>query len=80
GFAGADVYLGVDGTVDGLRHRARFFSRNGDVPLSIAGIGTRDQAAAAISELRTALPDALFTIRPVTVCKDGGRVLGDPTS
>ncbi|PRC61693.1 hypothetical protein C6A85_07150, partial [Mycobacterium sp. ITM-2017-0098] len=41
GFAGADVYLGVDGTVDGLRHRARFFSRNGDVPLSIAGIGTR---------------------------------------
>ncbi|PRC46821.1 hypothetical protein C6A85_88115, partial [Mycobacterium sp. ITM-2017-0098] len=42
--------------------------------------GTRDQAAAAISELRTALPDALFTIRPVTVCKDGGRVLGDPTS
>jgi PII-like signaling protein len=80
GFAGADVYLGVDGTVDGVRRRATFFSRNGDVPLSIAGIGTRHDASAAIAELRSMLPDALFTIRPVTVCKDRGHALGDPTS
>lgn len=80
GFAGADVYLGVDGTVDGVRRRARFFSRNGDVPLSIAGIGTRGQVATAIDELQTMLPDALFTIRPVTVCRDNGNALGAPTS
>lgn len=80
GFARADVYLGVDGTVGGQRRRARFFSRNADVPLSIVGIGTGDQAAVALDELQAMFPDALFTIGPVLVCNDNGRTLADPAS
>ena len=34
-FAGAAVFLGVDGTVAGQRRRARFFSRNTDVPVLV---------------------------------------------
>ncbi|MDG4664563.1 DUF190 domain-containing protein [Mycobacterium sp. 236(2023)] len=78
GFAGADVYLGVDGTVAGLRHRAKFFSRNNDVPLSIVGVGTGAQADAAVDELRGLLPDAWFTIEPTLLCRNGGQRLASP--
>ena len=40
GFAGASVFLGVDGTAHGQRQRARFFGRNVDVPVMIVAIGT----------------------------------------
>ena len=81
GFAGVDVCLGVDGTVAGLRRRAQFFSRNGDVPLSIVGVGTAGQAREAAAELRAILPDAIVTVTPVTVCKtEGVRVAGAPVS
>lgn len=80
GFAGADVYLGVDGTVDGRRRRAEFFHHNGDVPLSIVGTGTRGQASAAMDELRAMLPDAQLTIAPAIVCKNNGRQLTRPTA
>ena len=43
GFAGATVLLGVDGTAHGERHRARFFSRNVNVPLMIIAVGSRAQ-------------------------------------
>ena len=36
GVAGATVLLGVDGTVHGVRERARFLSRNRNVPLMIS--------------------------------------------
>ncbi len=78
GFVGADVYLGVDGTVDGRRRRAHFFSHNGDVPLSIVGVGTHRQAAAAIDELRAMLPGALLTIAPAVVCKSDGLPFAPP--
>jgi PII-like signaling protein len=80
GFAGADVYLGVDGTVTGQRRRARFFSRNADVPLSVAGVGTAAAAEAAVDELSTLLPDAMFTVEPTLVCKSDGRRLADPAA
>lgn len=78
GFAGADVYLGVDGTVAGRRHRARFFSRNGDVPLSIVGVGTRGQAATVVDEMRAVLPGAAITVGQATRRKDRGRSLSGP--
>ncbi len=78
GFAGADAYLGVDGTVGDERRRARFFSRNAEVPLSIVGVGTGAQAAAVIDELAALLPDASWTAEPVVVCKAGGRTVTDP--
>ena len=55
GFAGASVFLGVDGTKHGQRQRARFFSRNVDIPVMIIAIGTGDQAADVIPELEAML-------------------------
>ena len=80
GFVGADVYLGVDGTVAGGRHRAKFFSRNSDVPLSLIGIGTGVQADAAVEEIRALIPDAWFTLEPIVLCKNSGQRLAAPTS
>lgn len=78
GFAGAEVLLGVDGTVAGERRKARFFSRNTEVPLIVAGVGSPLQAAAAIDELRALVPALLFTVEPVLVCKSSGRALAVP--
>jgi PII-like signaling protein len=75
GFAAAEVFLGVDGTVAGLRRRAGFVSRNADVPLLVSGVGTAAQAGAAIEELRAMLPDPLLVMERIQICKDGGRVL-----
>ena len=48
GFSGGSVFLGVDGTAHGERYRARFFSRNVNVPLMIISIGTPAQVLAAV--------------------------------
>lgn len=80
GFFMADVYLGVDGTVEGGRRRAKFFSRNSDVPLSVIGVGTGTQADAAVEEIRTLIPDAWFTLEPTVVCKNSGEPLATPPS
>ncbi|MET0898339.1 MAG: DUF190 domain-containing protein [Mycobacterium sp.] len=77
GFAGAQAFLGVDGTADGQRRRARFFSRNTDVPLLVTGVGTATQVAAAAAEIRGLLPDPLLTVEPVRVCKREGTTLAD---
>lgn len=78
GFAAAEVFLGVDGTVAGRRRRARFFGSNTEVPLLIAGVGTLGQTTDAVEELRSILPDPLFTVDRVLVCKNGGRLLAAP--
>ena len=59
GFAGASVFLGVDGTKHGQRQRARFFSRNVDVPVMIIAVGTGDQVADAVPELEALLRRAI---------------------
>lgn len=79
GFIAAGVYLGVDGTVDGTRRRAHFFSRNSEVPLSVVGVGTVAQSVTAADELRAVLPDGLFGITPTRVCKNHGRHVSRPT-
>ncbi|MGD9618516.1 MAG: DUF190 domain-containing protein [Mycolicibacterium sp.] len=78
GFAAAEVFLGVDGTVAGRRRRAHFFGSNSEVPLLIAGVGTLAQTADAVEELRGILPDLLFTVDRILVCKNRGRQLADP--
>lgn len=78
GFVGAEVLLGVDGTVAGQRRRARFFSSNSDVPQLVAGVGTVDQTAAAVEELRGMLTDPLYTVEQILVCKVGGQKRADP--
>ncbi len=51
GFAGASVFLGVDGTKHGQRQRARFFSRNVDIPVMIIAVGTGAQVDDVVPEL-----------------------------
>ena len=53
GFAGASVFLGVDGTARGQRSAPAFFSRNIGVPVMIIAVGTGAQVAAALPELET---------------------------
>lgn len=78
GFAGATVLLGVDGTAHGQRYRARFFSRNVNVPLMIIAIGTGAQVSAAATELTTLLPNRLLTIERVQLCKRDGELFARP--
>lgn len=71
-FDGATAYLGVDGTAHGERRRARFFSRNVDVPLEIVAIGSAEQVTAVLPRLREKLHQPLFSTEPVQVCTCDG--------
>ena len=80
GFAGASVFLGVDGTARGQRKRARFFSRNMDVPMMIIAVGTGGQVSAALPELEKLLQEPLFTIERAQLCKRDGEMLARPAA
>jgi PII-like signaling protein len=80
GFAGASVFLGVDGTKAGQRQRARFFNRNVDVPVMIIAIGTGDQAVDAIPQLEAMLRQPLLTLERVQLCKRGGELVTRPAA
>jgi PII-like signaling protein len=78
GFAGASVFLGVDGTVRGQRRRARFASRNIGVPVMIIAVGTGRQVTDALPELETLLREPLFTVERAQLCKRDGELLARP--
>jgi PII-like signaling protein len=78
GVAGASVFLGVDGTLHGERRRARFFSRNVDVPLMIISVGSGDSIARVVPQLSAMLRRPLFTVERIRVCKRDGELLGRP--
>jgi len=79
GLAGASVLLGVDGTADGLRRRARFMASNSEVPLMIVSVGEQAAIAGALEELHSILARATITLERVQVCKRDGVLLGPPT-
>jgi PII-like signaling protein len=78
GVAGATVLLGVDGTRNGHRYRARFFSRNADVPMMIIAVGSWAQIAKALPELAGLLSEPLLSVERVRICKRDGRLLATP--
>jgi PII-like signaling protein len=78
GFSGGAVFLGVDGTAHGERYRARFFSRNVNVPLMIVSVGTAAQVSAAVAELSTAASNPLLTVERVRLCKRDGELIARP--
>ncbi|KRD14128.1 hypothetical protein ASE48_03665 [Mycobacterium sp. Root265] len=80
GFAGAAVFLGVDGTERGARRRARFFSTNTEVPVMIIASGTDEQVTAALPGLRDLLPAATMTVERIQVCKRDGQLLARPAA
>jgi PII-like signaling protein len=77
-FAGATVFLGVDGTAHGRRRRARFFSANTDVPIMIIAIGTATQARRALPELEDLMYQPLATVERVQILKRDGQRLARP--
>ncbi len=78
GFAGASVFLGVDGTARGERRRASFIGRNIDVPLMIIAVGTAGQVRACRTELTALLQRPLVTVERVTLCKRKGTLIAPP--
>jgi PII-like signaling protein len=78
GFSGGAVFLGVDGTAHGERHRAAFFGRNVNVPLMIVAVGTATQTSAAVAELSALAPRALLTVERVRLCKRDGELFDRP--
>ena len=78
GFAGASVFLGVDGTVHGERQRAHFIGRNVDVPLMIIAVGSAEQVQASRQQLAAMLARPLVTVERTRLCKREGVVLAPP--
>jgi PII-like signaling protein len=77
GIAGATVFLGVDGTTHGLRQRARFFSRNFNVPLMIISVGAGTAIAEVLPKLGSLLERPLLTLERIRVLKRDGEHLAD---
>jgi PII-like signaling protein len=78
GVAGATALLGVDGTARGRRERARFFSRNAEVPMMVVAVGSGDRIGEVLPELGGLLRRPLITLERVQVCKRDGRLLAPP--
>jgi PII-like signaling protein len=78
GFSGGAVFLGVDGTANGERYRARFLSRNVNVPLMIISVGTAAQVSAAVAALSATATNPLLTVERVRLCKRGGELFARP--
>jgi PII-like signaling protein len=78
GLDGASVLLGVDGTRQGERARAHFFSRNADVPVMVIAVGAAERIAAVLPELAALIGEAPLTLERVRMCKRDGRLLARP--
>ena len=78
GIAGATVLLGVDGTANGVRERARFFAANTRVPLMVIAVGHGRRIADVLPELRMLLSNPLITLERVQICKRDGHKLAEP--
>jgi PII-like signaling protein len=78
GVAGASALLGLDGTAQGVRQRARFFARNAQVPLLIQSVGERATIERAVGELSEMLSAPAMTFERVRVCKRDGALLAKP--
>ncbi len=78
GIAGASVLLSVDGLREGRRTRARFFSRNGDVPVSIVAVGSRAAIEDVAPEIGRLVRRPSMTLERVRICKRDGELLAAP--
>ncbi|MEZ0353384.1 DUF190 domain-containing protein [Mycobacterium sp. pR1184] len=78
GLAGASVFLGIDGTSHGHRQRAKFFSRNPDVPMMIVAVGSGHLIGRVLPEIGGLLRRPLITVERVRVCKRDGELLKRP--
>ncbi len=75
---GASVLLGLDGTLDGRRRRARVFAHNAGVPLMVTGIAPAASATGAAGELERVVGARGVMLERVQVCKRDGVLIGPP--
>jgi PII-like signaling protein len=78
GMLGATVLLGVDGTREGHRTRARLLGHNRDVPVLVVALGPGDAVAGAAGALDVALDSPLMTLERVQVCRRSGGPSAEP--
>jgi PII-like signaling protein len=78
GIPGATALLGVDGIARGRRQRARFFSRNADLPMMVVAVGPGHQIGMMLPELGGLLRHPLMTLEQVRVCKRDGQLINVP--
>ena len=78
GIAGATALLGVDGTANGERERAAFFSRNAGTPMMVIAVGSGARIARVLPELGGLLRQPLLTLERVRICKRDGEMLCRP--
>jgi len=78
GIPGATALLGVDGIAHGRRQRARFFSRNADLPMMVVAVGSGDRIGMVLPELAGLLRHPLMTLQRVRVCKRDGQLINVP--
>lgn len=78
GVDGATAFLGVDGTVHGKRERARFFSRNRDVPVMIIAVGDDDAIRWALPAISEIADRPVVTVEGIQICKRDGQLLARP--
>jgi PII-like signaling protein len=78
GLAGASAIPGVDGTLHGERRRARFLSRNVNVPVMLLCVGPGDAAARALEPLAALFDRPVVTLERVRLCKRDGQRLMAP--
>lgn len=78
GLAGATVFLGVDGLIRGRRRRARFFSRNANVPVLVVSVGATAAIAGVLPAIGGLLEKPLMTLERVRVLKRDGELLAEP--
>jgi PII-like signaling protein len=78
GVAGATVLAAVDGTVRGIRERARFFGGNADVPTMVTAMGSVESVQRALPALHDLLPLPAVTVERARICKRDGQLYGRP--
>jgi PII-like signaling protein len=78
GVDGATAFLGVDGTVHGQRQRARFVSRNRDVPLMVISVGDGEAVLRALPGIAGIATAPVVTVEGIQLCKRDGVPLAPP--
>jgi PII-like signaling protein len=78
GVAGATALLGVDGTANGIRRRARFFAANFEVPMMLIAVADGAGISRVLPQLGGLLRDPIVTLERVRICKRDGQLLAEP--
>jgi PII-like signaling protein len=78
GAAGAIVLRGVDGSIGGVRGRARLFGGNGASPMVIISVGPAEPLRRCLPELATVLDNPVVTLEGIAQVKHDGDLLEPP--